>query len=178
VTNVRDDCVEECLTDSPQIGLRFSPIVGGCHHHVNSLRKPPPVCSEFPGMGPIFGAALGFYGFRADVLILLSLQHNAPTTPHKRLRQTCPPQRNPLLRSLGKSLFSGLGALVLPSPTCAELTRLGKSSLTVQFVDGHFIESYYPTIENTFRKTIKYRGHEYECEILDTAGQVRPPQRY
>lgn len=49
---------------------------------------------------------------------------------------------------------------------------VGKSSLTVQFVDGHFIESYYPTIENTFRKTIKLKGFEYECEILDTAGQV------
>jgi len=55
-----------------------------------------------------------------------------------------------------------------------ELTVQGKSSLTVQFVDGHFVESYYPTIENTFRQTIKYRGHEYECEILDTAGQVLP----
>jgi Ras family protein len=49
---------------------------------------------------------------------------------------------------------------------------LGKSSLTVQFVDGHFIESYYPTIENTFRKTLKFKGQEYECEIFDTAGQV------
>ena len=48
----------------------------------------------------------------------------------------------------------------------------GKSSLTVQFVDGHFIESYYPTIENTFRKTLKWRNHEYACEIVDTAGQV------
>jgi GTPase SAR1 family protein len=43
----------------------------------------------------------------------------------------------------------------------------------VQFVEDHFIESYYPTIENTFRKTIKLKGFEYECEILDTAGQVQ-----
>lgn len=42
----------------------------------------------------------------------------------------------------------------------------------MQFVDGHFIESYYPTIENTFRKTLKFKGQEYECEIFDTAGQV------
>jgi len=56
---------------------------------------------------------------------------------------------------------------------------VGKSSLTVQFVEDHFIESYYPTIENTFRKTIKLKGFEYECEILDTAGQVHtimPPE--
>jgi Ras homolog enriched in brain len=42
----------------------------------------------------------------------------------------------------------------------------------VQFVEGHFIESYYPTIENSFRKKVKARGEEYDCEILDTAGQV------
>lgn len=58
------------------------------------------------------------------------------------------------------------------------LIFVGKSSLTVQFVEDHFIESYYPTIENTFRKTIKLKGFEYECEILDTAGQVQtmPPE--
>lgn len=48
----------------------------------------------------------------------------------------------------------------------------GKSSLTVQFVDEHFVESYYPTIENTFSKIIKYKGQEYATEIIDTAGQV------
>lgn len=48
---------------------------------------------------------------------------------------------------------------------------VGKSSLTVQFVDGHFVESYYPTIENTFSKIIKYQGQEYATEIIDTAGQ-------
>merc|ERR1712098_972962 len=48
---------------------------------------------------------------------------------------------------------------------------VGKSSLTVQFVDGHFVESYYPTIENTFSKVIKYKNQEYATEIVDTAGQ-------
>ena len=52
------------------------------------------------------------------------------------------------------------------------LMAIGKSSLTVQFVDGHFVESYYPTIENTFSKVIKYKGQEYATEIVDTAGQV------
>ncbi|KFY11020.1 hypothetical protein V491_07368 [Pseudogymnoascus sp. VKM F-3775] len=50
---------------------------------------------------------------------------------------------------------------------------VGKSSLTVQFVDGHFVESYYPTIENTFTKVIKYKGQEFATDIIDTAGQVR-----
>ena len=49
---------------------------------------------------------------------------------------------------------------------------LGKSSLTVQFVEGHFVDSYYPTIENNFGKAIKYRGQDFATEIVDTAGQV------
>jgi GTPase SAR1 family protein len=48
----------------------------------------------------------------------------------------------------------------------------GKSSLTVQFVDGHFVDSYYPTIENTFSKMIRYNNQEFATEIIDTAGQV------
>ncbi|KAJ2993929.1 hypothetical protein NUW58_g1695 [Xylaria curta] len=47
----------------------------------------------------------------------------------------------------------------------------GKSSLAVQFVDGHFVESYYPTIENTFSKVIRFKGQDYTTEIVDTAGQ-------
>ncbi|AOW06204.1 P-loop containing nucleoside triphosphate hydrolase protein [Yarrowia lipolytica] len=48
---------------------------------------------------------------------------------------------------------------------------VGKSSMTVQFVEQHFVESYYPTIENQFSKTIVYKGIEYNTEIIDTAGQ-------
>lgn len=49
---------------------------------------------------------------------------------------------------------------------------LGKSSLTVQFVDGHFVDSYYPTIENTFSKVIRYKNQDFAVEMIDTAGQV------
>ncbi|KAI0873586.1 rheb small monomeric GTPase RhbA [Hypoxylon argillaceum] len=48
---------------------------------------------------------------------------------------------------------------------------VGKSSLAVQFVDGHFVESYYPTIENTFSKVIRFKGQDFTTEIVDTAGQ-------
>ncbi|CUM67513.1 uncharacterized protein PRCAT00005212001 [Priceomyces carsonii] len=48
---------------------------------------------------------------------------------------------------------------------------VGKSSMTVRFVEDHFVESYYPTIENQFSKTINYKNEEYAIEILDTAGQ-------
>jgi len=41
----------------------------------------------------------------------------------------------------------------------------------VQYVDGHFVDSYYPTIENTFSKVIRYRNHDFAVEMIDTAGQ-------
>jgi Ras family protein len=34
------------------------------------------------------------------------------------------------------------------------------------------VESYYPTIENTFSRIIKHNGQDYATEIVDTAGQV------
>ena len=49
----------------------------------------------------------------------------------------------------------------------------GKSSLTVQYCEGHFVESYYPTIENTFSHEIVHKGQTFLTEIIDTAGQVR-----
>ena len=47
----------------------------------------------------------------------------------------------------------------------------GKSSLAVRYVDNHFVESYYPTIENTFSKEVKVKNQDYALEIVDTAGQ-------
>ena len=51
-------------------------------------------------------------------------------------------------------------------------TTSGKSSLVIQFTENQFIESYYPTIENTFTKSVNYKGVDYDCDIIDTAGQV------
>ncbi|KPI41456.1 GTP-binding protein rhb1 [Cyphellophora attinorum] len=48
---------------------------------------------------------------------------------------------------------------------------VGKSSLTVQYCEGHFVESYYPTIENTFSHEIVHKGQTFATEIIDTAGQ-------
>ncbi|KAF7798914.1 hypothetical protein EIP86_010142 [Pleurotus ostreatoroseus] len=48
---------------------------------------------------------------------------------------------------------------------------VGKSSLVIQYIENHFVESYYPTIESTFSKTISYNGVDYDCDIIDTAGQ-------
>ncbi|XP_034505446.1 GTP-binding protein Rheb [Ailuropoda melanoleuca] len=46
-----------------------------------------------------------------------------------------------------------------------------KSSLTIQFVEGQFVDSYDPTIENTFTKLITVNGQEYHLQLVDTAGQ-------
>eukprot|EP01117_Protostelium_nocturnum_P017129 TRINITY_DN691_c0_g1_i1.p1 TRINITY_DN691_c0_g1~~TRINITY_DN691_c0_g1_i1.p1 ORF type:complete len:184 (+),score=38.22 TRINITY_DN691_c0_g1_i1:187-738(+) len=48
---------------------------------------------------------------------------------------------------------------------------VGKSTITIQFVENHFVEIYNPTIENTFNKNIKHKSTEYATEIVDTAGQ-------
>lgn len=48
---------------------------------------------------------------------------------------------------------------------------VGKSSLAIQFVQGQFVDSYDPTIENTFNKNMKIQGQEYEVLVVDTAGQ-------
>lgn len=40
-------------------------------------------------------------------------------------------------------------------------------------MQNHFVDAYYPTIESTFAKSVKYKGVDYECHIIDTAGQVR-----
>lgn len=48
---------------------------------------------------------------------------------------------------------------------------VGKSSMIVRFVEEHFVESYYPTIESEFTKKIRYKGQVYTIDILDTAGQ-------
>ncbi len=47
---------------------------------------------------------------------------------------------------------------------------VGKSSLTVQFVQGVYIEAYDPTIEDSYRKPVEIDGRLCDLEILDTAG--------
>ena len=49
---------------------------------------------------------------------------------------------------------------------------VGKSALTVQFVQGIFVEKYDPTIEDCYRKQAEINGHLCMLEILDTAGTV------
>uniref|UniRef100_H2ZGP3 small monomeric GTPase n=1 Tax=Ciona savignyi TaxID=51511 RepID=H2ZGP3_CIOSA len=47
---------------------------------------------------------------------------------------------------------------------------VGKSALTVQFVQGIFVEKYDPTIEDSYRKQVEAENQQCMLEILDTAG--------
>lgn len=50
--------------------------------------------------------------------------------------------------------------------------RPGHGAHLFGFMQNHFVDAYYPTIESTFAKSVKYKGVEYDCHIIDTAGQV------
>ena len=52
---------------------------------------------------------------------------------------------------------------------------VGKSALTVQFVQGIFVEKYDPTIEDSYRKKVEIDDEQCVLEILDTAGTVNLP---
>ncbi|CAF0933496.1 unnamed protein product [Adineta ricciae] len=47
---------------------------------------------------------------------------------------------------------------------------VGKSCLTMQFVQRIFMPRYDPTIEDVYKKTVEIDGQQYSLEILDTAG--------
>jgi len=48
---------------------------------------------------------------------------------------------------------------------------VGKSAMTIQFLQNHFVEIYGPTIEDAYRKQMAIDNRSYSIEILDTAGQ-------
>jgi len=48
---------------------------------------------------------------------------------------------------------------------------VGKSALTFRFIQNKFMESYNPTIEDSYRKNFKLDGRNIVLDILDTAGQ-------
>jgi small GTP-binding protein len=48
---------------------------------------------------------------------------------------------------------------------------VGKSALTIQFIQGNFVEKYDPTIEDSYRKQVEVDGQLCTLDILDTAGQ-------
>ncbi|KAF8471248.1 P-loop containing nucleoside triphosphate hydrolase protein [Kalaharituber pfeilii] len=48
---------------------------------------------------------------------------------------------------------------------------VGKTALTIQLCLNHFVETYDPTIEDSYRKQVVIDGNSCMLEVLDTAGQ-------
>ncbi|SAM04009.1 hypothetical protein [Absidia glauca] len=48
---------------------------------------------------------------------------------------------------------------------------VGKSALTIQFIQSHFVDEYDPTIEDSYRKQCVIDGETALLDVLDTAGQ-------
>merc|ERR1712063_197721 len=48
---------------------------------------------------------------------------------------------------------------------------VGKSCVTIQFTQNHFVREYDPTIENSYRKQVTIGEESFMLDILDTAGQ-------
>ncbi|EAL60850.1 hypothetical protein ACTFIW_010590 [Dictyostelium discoideum] len=48
---------------------------------------------------------------------------------------------------------------------------VGKSALTIQLIQNHFIDEYDPTIEDSYRKQVSIDDETCLLDILDTAGQ-------
>jgi small GTP-binding protein len=59
----------------------------------------------------------------------------------------------------------------METPTIALLgdSGAGKSTMTVQFVQGHFMHGYEPIVEDSYRKTLTIDGADYLVTILDLA---------
>ena len=83
---------------------------------------------------------------------------------------------SPSLRSPNFNPNSPHNSLTLPRSKRREIVVLGfrgvgKSSVVIQFVENTWVETYYPTIENTFEKNMNFRGEPIALQILDTTGQ-------
>ena len=52
---------------------------------------------------------------------------------------------------------------------------MGKSALTIQLIQNHFVPEYDPTIEDSYRKQVVIDGETCLLDILDTAGQEVEP---
>jgi len=47
---------------------------------------------------------------------------------------------------------------------------VGKTATTKQYIQGWFVEDYDATIEDSYRKKIKFRGGDVVADIFDVAG--------
>jgi len=48
---------------------------------------------------------------------------------------------------------------------------VGKSAITVRFIQGTFVQKYDPTVEDSYRQQVEIDGKACVLDIMDTAGQ-------
>nr|XP_027229449.1 ras-like protein [Penaeus vannamei] len=60
---------------------------------------------------------------------------------------------------------------IASSATLPTAGGVGKSALTIQLIQNHFVDEYDPTIEDSYRKQVVIDGETCLLDILDTAGQ-------
>lgn len=87
-----------------------------------------------------------------------------------------------IFRILGKNISVNCAAITeCCTPASVNMTEyklvvvgaggVGKSALTIQLIQNHFVDEYDPTIEDSYRKQVVIDGETCLLDILDTAGQ-------
>lgn len=71
----------------------------------------------------------------------------------------------------GSLSFTQRHTTALPCDTPHPPTGVGKSALSLRFVQGDFVQRYDPTIEANYRKQVTVDQDAVMLDILDTAGQ-------
>ena len=71
----------------------------------------------------------------------------------------------------GSLSFTQRHTTALPCDTPHPPTGVGKSALSIRFVQGDFVQRYDPTIEANYRKQVTVDQDAVMLDILDTAGQ-------
>ncbi|TAQ84993.1 hypothetical protein B7494_g6680 [Chlorociboria aeruginascens] len=95
-----------------------------------------------------------------------------------------PPTTRHLLREASRGPNPHFEACLIPDPKPIMAGKMvlykivvlgdggvGKTALTIQLTLQHFVETYDPTIEDSYRKQVVIDGQSCMLEVLDTAGQ-------
>ena len=71
-------------------------------------------------------------------------------------------QKDPKIQKRDKEIFI--------KAACCGYGGVGKSAIVIKYVTGHYVDEYDPTIEDSYRKQVKYADQSAMMQILDTAG--------
>ncbi|CAI5786490.1 GTPase KRas isoform X2, partial [Podarcis lilfordi] len=134
-----------------------------------SSPRPPVLCLLRPpnrAAEGIDGSLSLTLSFKAHPFILFSALGSAsPGSGHFAQR------RRRLRRDPGGGGRGGLQKMTEYKLVVVGAGGVGKSALTIQLIQNHFVDEYDPTIEDSYRKQVVIDGETCLLDILDTAGQ-------